>query len=225
VPSSKTPRREPRPPRLRFDLAAPVVTSEVFLDEARHEGLLLRGVPAVGVRADAVELKQFVLDDVNLSEAKLDRFDLEDGSIKSCNLANLRSRGCLVARVEVETSRLTGAVLIEPRLVDVVFRDCPVDLASFRFGRLNRVRFERCRLNEADFQGVTAEACSFIDCNMAGVELSQANFAGSAFRGCNLSGVRGLESLKGAQMAWEDVLELASAFAASLGIQIREDIA
>jgi uncharacterized protein YjbI with pentapeptide repeats len=224
VTKSKTPHRDPRPPRITVELERPEVTSDVFLDEARHEGLILEGVRADGVRADAVELKQFVLDDVDLSGARLDGFDLEDGSIKRCNLANLHSRSCLVERVDIETSRLTGAVLVEPGLVDVVFRDCPVDLASFRFGRLERVRFESCRLTEADFQGVTAEACTFIDCNLTGAELSHANFAGSAFRGCTLSGARGIEALKGSHMAWEDVFELASAFASALGIEIRDDI-
>ena len=82
--------------------------------------------------------------------------------------------------------------------MDVVFRDCPIDLASFRFGRLKRVRFDGCPLLEADFQGVTAEACTFIDCDLTGAQLSHANFTGSAFRGCRLAGVNGVESLKGA---------------------------
>lgn len=71
---------------------------------------------------------------------------------------------------------------------------------------------------------MTAEACTFIDSDLTGAQLSHANFTGSAFRGCRLAGVNGVESLKGAQMAWEDVMELANALAASLGIEVRDDI-
>jgi uncharacterized protein YjbI with pentapeptide repeats len=223
-PRSTTPIRRPRAPQLTRELQTPPVTRDVFVDEARHDGLLLQDTRHTDVEADSVELKEFVLTEVDLSGAKLDGLDLEDGSLKACNLANLRSRGCTLDRVEIETSRLTGAMLVEPRLMDVLFRDCPIDLSSFRFGRLSRVRFERCRLSEADFQGVTARACSFIDCDMTGVQLSQGTFTGSAFRGCSLSGARGLEALRGTQMAFEDVLDLAAAVASTLGIEIRDDI-
>jgi hypothetical protein len=54
--------------------------------------------------------------------------------------------------------------------------------------------------------------------------LSQGSFAGSAFRGCRLAGVKGLEALKDTQMACQDVMEIATALAASLGIEIRDDI-
>jgi uncharacterized protein YjbI with pentapeptide repeats len=221
----QVPNREPRPPQLALDLEPPKFTADVFVDEARHESVRLEGIRFADVEAEKVELKRFVLtDEVDLSEAKLDGLELEDGSIKGCNLANLRSRSCAFDRLVIEASRLTGAMFIEPRLRDVVFRDCPIDLSSFRFGRFERVRFEGCRLIETDFQGVTAKACTFIECDLTGAQLSQGNFAGSAFRGCRLADINGLEALKGAQMGWEDVMELATALAASLGIEVRDDL-
>jgi uncharacterized protein YjbI with pentapeptide repeats len=222
--TSEAPSRHARAPQLTIDLEQPAVAAELFVDDAVHEGVRLEGVRFDDVRAEEVELKRFVLAEVDLSGAKLDRLDLEDGSLKGCNLANLRSQSCTFDRVQIDSSRLTGAMLVEPRLRDVVLRDSPVDLSSFRFGRLSRVRFERCRLVEADFQGVIAKACTFIDCDLTGAQLSQGNFTSSAFRGCRLAGVNGLEALKGAQMAWEDVMELAAALAASLGIEVRDDI-
>jgi uncharacterized protein YjbI with pentapeptide repeats len=221
---ARPPNRDPRAPRLASDLERPKVATDVFVDGGLTEGLLLEGVQFAGIDAEEVGLKRFVVTEVDLSGAKLDGLDLEDGSIKACNLASLRSKSCTIERVVIEASRLTGATLVKPRLTDVFFRGSPIDISSFRFGRFNRVRFESCRLIEADFQGVTARACSFIDCDLAGAQLSQGSFAGSAFRGCRLAGVKGLEALKDTQMAWEDVMEIATALAASLGIEIRDDI-
>ena len=220
----KPPNRDPRVPELARYLESPEVIGKVFADEALHEGLRLEGIRFGEIDADKVQLKKFVLTEVDLRSAKLDGLDLEDGWLKGCNFANLRSQRCTFDRVVIEASRLTGATLVEPRLMDVLFRDSPIDLSSFRFGRLTRVRFEGCRLIEADFQGVVAKRCTFIDCDLTGAQLSQGNFNGSAFRGCTLAGVNGLEALKGAQMAWEDVMELATALAASLGIEVRDDI-
>lgn len=220
----KPPDRRPRPPRLAVDPEPPEVAGEVFVDEAIHRGLRLEGVRCSDVEAEKVELKNFVLTEVDLSEAKLDRLDLEDGSINICNLANLRSQSCTLDRIEIEGSRLTGATLVEPRLVDVVFRDSLLDLSSFRFGHLKRVRFEGCRLSEADFQGVVADACAFIDCDLTGAQLSHGSFEGCAFRGCRLVGVGGPEALRGAHMASQDVMELATAWAMAIGIEVRDDI-
>jgi uncharacterized protein YjbI with pentapeptide repeats len=218
------PKRDPRAPRLALNFERPEVAGDLFVDEALHEGVRLDGIHLADVEAEKVVLKRFVLTEVDLNGAKLDALDLEDGTIRACNLANLRSASCTFDRVVLEACRLTGSMLVEPRLMDVVFRDSPAELSSFRFGRFNRVRFEGCRLIEADFQGVTAKACTFINCDLTGAQLSQGNFTGSAFRGCRLAGVNGLEALRGAQMAWEDVMELATVLAASLGIEMRDDI-
>lgn len=219
-----SPNRVPRAPQLDVDPASVQVAKDVFVDEALHEGFCLEGSRLAEIQAKQVELKRFVLTEVDLGGAKLDGLDLEDAVIKGCNFANLRSHGCTLERIVLEGSRLTGAMLVEPRLKDVVLRDSPVDLASFRFGRLERVRFEHCRLIEADLQGVIATACTFIDCDLTGAQLSHANFAGSAFRGCLLAGVSGVDALKGAQVAREDIMELAIALATSLGIELRDDI-
>lgn len=136
----RPPNRDPRAPQLALALGQPEVTANVFADEAVHECVRLDGIRFAEIEADRVELKRFVLTEVDLGGAMLDRLDLQDGSIKGCDLANLRSKGCTVHRVVIEASRLTGMTLVEPGLMDVVFRECPIDLASFRFGRLKRVR-------------------------------------------------------------------------------------
>jgi uncharacterized protein YjbI with pentapeptide repeats len=65
---------------------------------------------------------------------------------------------------------------------------------------LRDVVFERCDLREATFSGVSVER----------VEL----------RGCNLAALRGVEALRGARLAWSDVVENAALFAAALGLEI-----
>ena len=65
---------------------------------------------------------------------------------------------------------------------------------------LKDVVFERCQLREATFSSATLQR----------VEL----------RGCDLAGLRGAESLRGARMPWNDVLENAPLFAAAVGIEI-----
>jgi uncharacterized protein YjbI with pentapeptide repeats len=184
----------------------------VFVKDALHHGVRLEGVRFAEIGAENVELKRFVLTEVDLSGAELDRFNLEDGSIHGCDPANVRSERCSLDRVVIQGSRLTGAMLVAPRLRDMVFRDCTLELSSFRFDRLRRVRFDGCRLIEADFQGVTANACAFINCDLTGAQLSQGNFTGSAFggvptRGCQWfpSAQRGTNAVGGRHRAGDSV--------------------
>ena len=101
--------------------------------------------------------------------------------------------------------------------------ECRADFGGFRHAKLTRVAFRDCRLEEADFAGakltdVTFERCelhraSFVSCRIDRVELS----------GCALTELVGVDSLRGARMPWNDILENASLFAQGLGIQVLPD--
>jgi uncharacterized protein YjbI with pentapeptide repeats len=65
------------------------------------------------------------------------------------------------------------------------------------------VVFERCDLRRA----------SFAACRIERVELS----------GCTLTDLAGVESLRGARMPWDDLLENALLFARGLGIEVIPD--
>ena len=63
--------------------------------------------------------------------------------------------------------------------------------------------FERCELRRASFAG----------CRIERVELS----------GCTLLELVGVESLRGARMPWDDIVENAPLFAQGLGIEVLAD--
>lgn len=146
--------------------------------------------------------------------------DLVDQTIEDADWSNRREPGFAARRVEVLRTRMTGAQLPEGVLVDVTFADCRADLASFRFAKLERVVFRDCRLEEAEFYGVSLTDVLFERC-----DLRLASFAGVTverveLRGCKLEGAQGIESLRGARLPWNDVLEHAPLFASALGLEI-----
>ena len=119
-------------------------------------------------------------------------------------------------------SNETGIELAESVWSDVVLTDCRVDLAGFRHAKLERVVFRDCRLEEADFAGAALTDVMFERC-----ELRRASFAGVRVErvqlsGCELTELVGVESLRGARMPWNDVLQNAPLFAQALGIRVLE---
>jgi uncharacterized protein YjbI with pentapeptide repeats len=149
--------------------------------------------------------------------------DAIDARIENADFSNRRFLRSSIRRIELHLCRLTGVELAEATWNDVVLTECRADFGGFRHAKLTRVAFRDCRLEEADFAGakltdVTFDRCelrraSFTSCRVERVDLS----------GCALAELVGVESLRGARMPWNDILENAPLFAQGLGIQVLPD--
>ena len=91
---------------------------------------------------------------------------------------------------------------------------------SFRFTKFERVQFERCRLDEADFHGATFDSAVFLNCDLTGALWAEATFVRSDMRGCDLSRAGNPERLRGIRMPWPDVLNAAGVLAQAAGIEV-----
>ena len=146
--------------------------------------------------------------------------DLVDAVADNLDWANRQARGLVARRVELRGCRFTGAELAEAMLSDVTFTDCRLDLVGLRIAKLERVVFRDCRMTECDFYeasltDVLFEHCELREATFSGVKLKRVEL-----RGCDLAGLRGVESLRGARMPWNDVLENGPLFATALGLEI-----
>jgi uncharacterized protein YjbI with pentapeptide repeats len=198
-----TARRPPAPPRF-----APDAERRALLAAELDNGAAVHDVRAV---------------DADLSGVRARGISLRDVELVRCTLANLEARTSRLVRAVVSESRLTGLGWFEGSVQDVVFRGCRIDLASFRFSQLERVTFEDCVLREADFEEVRCASVAFHGCDLTGASFANARFARSEFRRCTLDDLRGVEGLRGAAMEWSDILALAGAFAAALGVRLLDD--
>ena len=212
-----------QPPRLPPHLADGALVE--LADGARFDGERLAdatpGVRAHG--AEGVRFERCELARVDLTGARLPNLELRDSRLVDCSLANVFAlRGDLV-RTELRGCRLTGLDLAEVAGGVVLMRDCRADLASFRFAKLTRATFRGCLLARADFSGADLRGAVFEDCDLSGAELSGARLERATLAGCRLDGAGGIEALRGVRMAWPDIIELAGAFAARLGIEVLDD--
>jgi uncharacterized protein YjbI with pentapeptide repeats len=152
-----------------------------------------------------------------------DLADALDARIESGDFANARAVRSSLRRVELHLCRMTGAELAEATWIDVTLTDCRLDLAGFRHARLERVVFRDCRLDETDFSGSRLEDVHFERCSLVRASFASTKSERLRFSACDLSGLAGAESLRGAQLPWNDVLQNAPLFAQALGIDIVDD--
>ena len=149
---------------------------------------------------------------------------LVDVTVGDADAGNADWTGASLDRVVFERCRMTGFAAPELDATDVVFRDCTLDLANFRFARLQQVTFEGCRLDEADFSGARLRRCRFDGSTLRGVELRGAELSHVDLRGADLDGFQAdPAALAGAIVDSAQLVGLAHSLAAGLGIEVDDE--
>lgn len=192
----------------------------------RHDGNYteahLDGAEIDGGEATSVRFIESAFTGVTLTGMGLERARLSDVWVSRNRWVGVRFADAEWLDVSILDSVLAGVQAYGSRLRRVVFERCKIDTLNLRGATLVDVAFEGCELDE-------------LDC--AGASLTNVSFAGSAIRNARLSGVKlkkvdlrgarelgvadGADSLRGAIVDGRQLIELAPALAAALGIEVR----
>ncbi|MEU3051688.1 pentapeptide repeat-containing protein [Streptomyces griseus] len=184
-----------------------------------------------GLRFDGVDLAdasgrgaRFM--DCALDHCALDRTELARARFIDAVLTGVRGVGTDLAEaslrdVEVVDARLGGVQLHGAVLERVVVRGGKIDYLNLRKARLKDVVFEGCVLSEPDFGDAHLVRVEFRDC-----VLKRADFSGARMESVDLRAVaeldiaRGVDRLAGAVISPSQLMELAPAFAAQIGVRV-----
>lgn len=115
---------------------------------------------------------------------------------------------------------LAGPALYGATLSRAVFQGCKLDSVNLRNARLTDVRFEDCLLRDVDFGAAMLRRVAFSGSRLAGVDFSRVTLDKVDLRGAELNISGGAECLRGATISAAQLIDLAPALAASLGITV-----
>jgi uncharacterized protein YjbI with pentapeptide repeats len=104
----------------------------------------------------------------------------------------------------------------------VRFEGCKVEFLNLRGATLREVSFVDCQLTEPDFAGATLTKVSFEGSRLLSPEFSQATMTSVDLSGADLVAPQGLSSLRGATISRLQLIDLADAFAAELGVTVSD---
>ncbi|MEV0280749.1 pentapeptide repeat-containing protein [Streptomyces sp. NPDC050610] len=156
-----------------------------------------------------------------LDEARLGRARLLDSVLDGIRGVGTRLEGAELRDVELRDARLGGTQMHGARLNRVVVRGGKIDFLNLRQAKLTDVTFEGCVLAEPDFGGASLERVAFQDCVLRRAELHQAKLKDVDLRGAaELDIATGLDRLAGAVISPTQLMELAPAFAARIGVRV-----
>lgn len=125
---------------------------------------------------------------------------------------------------EVIEGAWSGVEASGAELRRVEFRNCKLDSVNFRGANLTKVRFVDCLLRHVDFGGATLSEVDFPGSEISALVVRDARLAKVDFRGAQALRVdRGVDALRGAIVTPGQLLDLAPAFAASVGLLVQPE--
>jgi uncharacterized protein YjbI with pentapeptide repeats len=115
---------------------------------------------------------------------------------------------------------MSGIVVSQSKLRHTRIVDGKLDGANFRLSHAERLSLERCSLRDADFYEATLAQVTFDHCDLRGANVTKVSPSELRLDGSDLEGVQGATALRGATVSTEQVMPLALALFADLGIRI-----
>jgi uncharacterized protein YjbI with pentapeptide repeats len=124
---------------------------------------------------------------------------------------------------ELNGSLLAGVQMFDSVLRRVAFYGCKLDSVNLRGSKLREVTFVDCQLKHVDFSGATLVDVTFPGCQLDGVTLERAQLKKVDFSAAAQLGLAGgYDSLSGATLSTNQLMDLAPALAQTFGISIKD---
>lgn len=191
--------------------------------EASLEQVSISHADASNKQLNNLSLDEVVFERVLLIEARLEKFSLSDGELKACDLSAARCSESSLIRVHIVGGRMTGVDFSRSTIKDVVFEDCKIDMANFRFAKLTRVQFINCQLNETDFQAAELNDVEFQASHLEKTEFGQCKIKNVDVRSSELVDIRGWQFLRGLKIDSTQLVTVAPQLALELGLKVVEE--
>lgn len=122
--------------------------------------------------------------------------------------------------VEIGQSRIGSAELYDSMWRSVRFSHCKLGYLNLRGAKLTDVVFADCVIDELDLGRATANRVAFPGTRIGRLEPTGATLTDVDLRGASLAELGDLTGLRGASITFDQLLDLAPALAAGIGIRI-----
>ena len=209
-----------KPPKLVKRKLVEGIPGGSVVGKEQYRSLLLSSANVSNQIAAHVSFEEVLFSQVNLANTHFEELRLEDARLSECDLMTANWYKAGFYRVEFIGCRMTGFLAGEAHFQDVLFKDCHINLAQFRFIACKSVRFEHCDLSEADFLEADLSHIVMTDCNLRNAELSGSKLGGVDFSTCNLDGARvSMQELRGATINVQQALSLVQAHGIHINLQ------
>lgn len=178
------------------------------------------GCSFLNTRLIRAHLQDTIWQRCKLGQADFSLADLSSARFSACDLHLSKWVRAHIASLQIEDSKLSGAIFNETRGLDLSLRECKLVGATLR-----AINFRKQNLVQLDFSDADLGGCNFQDAVFDGGSLRGASLRGVNFKGADLRSVE-LGSItlydlnnffQGACLSVEQAVQLVS----SMGVQVQ----
>lgn len=211
--------RAPRVTRLRLPELTAAGAADVKPEDVREAELLTSaGLPSL--QWDRTTLRGCQIEVVAVAAWVLDRCRLLECRLADPEVTSVRGRDATWRAVEVRGGRLPALELDGSTWDGVMLSGTRLGYVNLRDATLTDVEFAGCRIDTLDLGAATAHRLRFADCVVEELIVTRAALRDGDLRGATIDQVQGVAGLAGASVSPDQVLALAPALAAELGIHV-----
>ncbi|MDT0438494.1 MULTISPECIES: pentapeptide repeat-containing protein [Streptomyces] len=215
--------RAARRPELRLPPLEPFAGGELEPD-GDYDGLDFHELDLAGQDGGGARFMDCALTGCGLDGTRLHHARFLDSVLRAPRGVGTVLSEVTLRDTEVLDARLGGVQMHGAALERVVVRGGKIDYLNLRSARLKDVVFESCLLVEPDFGGAHLERVEFVDCALREADLTSATLKDVDLRGATELGIaRGVERLAGAVISTGQLMDLAPALAAQLGLRVLQE--
>ena len=124
---------------------------------------------------------------------------------------------------EIAGGRLGALTLPGATWTDIRVRGVKLGFVNLAGARIEDVVFEECEIGSLDAGSANLRSVAFVDCALQELNVVEATLSKVDLSGARLKTLVGVESLRGAIIGRDQLLDLAPLLAAQLGVEVRED--
>jgi uncharacterized protein YjbI with pentapeptide repeats len=119
--------------------------------------------------------------------------------------------------------RLGALTLTAAMWTRVSLRGVKLGFVNLAAARLEDVVFEECEIGSLDARSARLRSVIFVDCTVQELNVAEATLTKVDLSGAKLKALVGVESLRGAIVSHDQLIDLAPLLAAELGVEVRPD--
>lgn len=216
---------------LSVDLPALEADTELDTVSALGEPAgLISGFEFSGARVPALELKDVTLvtgkiGKVRAGETSMTNMQVRSVEFVGCELGSLRWTGGKISRTRFSDCQLIGARFEDVTLDHVLFAGCKMDYAMLsRIRAAGPVMFTGCSLREAEFADCHLTGSLFSRRDLTLVSFGPGRYARCDLRDNDLAAVTGVHYLERVMLDRAQLMQLAEALAAELGVTFDDSL-
>jgi uncharacterized protein YjbI with pentapeptide repeats len=208
-------------PSVNTELTKPNDIGKLFDEDGSISEVYVENETLANLKLKKLSISESLISKTDLSQMSLESLDILDCRFIGCNFTASKFPNSGWRIVLIDGARCSGMQVTNSILKNITFKKSKLELVNFRFSNLENVIFEDCILNDVDFYNAKLKNVEFINCMINNITFASAKMVNVDVSKSQIEDIKGMNSLKGITISYDQLMQMAPYFATEAGIKVK----